>query len=82
MDLVGWDYDAYAYVIGELKKFFKEENLVHFGSVEYIPVSALEGQNINKPLTNPKASWWAGGTLFDALSKIFQLILNKRQFGK
>lgn len=69
MDLVDWEYESFAYVIGKLKNFFKEENLTNFGSIEYVPVSALAGDNINKAVENPKASWWAGGTLFDKLSK-------------
>lgn len=68
MDVVDWDYESFAYVIGELKKFFKDENLNSFGHIEYIPISAISGENIDKPVENPKANWWAGGCLFDHLS--------------
>lgn len=56
MDLVSYAENAYSAIIDEYKKFADGLNLRH---VEYIPVSALEGENI---ITRSEKLFWYDGT--------------------
>ena len=74
MDLADWKYESFEYVRKKVLNFFSAENLNNFGEVEFVPVSALTGENISERVKNPKASWWSGGCLFDSLSKLIVFV--------
>lgn len=84
MDLVNWNQHDFNYVVERLKAFFAEEKLDGLGEVTFIPVSAITGENINKPI-GKKASWYTGGTLVDKMSKLeskkkHSLLVQERRF--
>lgn len=56
-------------IVSELSMFFERENLSNFGEIQYIPVSALHGDNVVKPV-GAKAEWWCGGTLLDLIGSL------------
>ncbi len=65
MDLVNFAEEAYHQIIQEYKEFAKGLNLQH---VDFIPVSALEGENIIHP--SSKMPWFKGQPLLDYLETI------------
>jgi sulfate adenylyltransferase subunit 1 len=65
MDLVGYSENAYTQIIDEYKKFAEG---LHLLNVDYIPVSALEGENIIDP--SEKMTWYHGSPLLPYLENI------------
>lgn len=65
MDLVGYSEETYNQVVEEYKIFAKKLNLNH---VSYIPVSALEGENIINP--SEKLPWYEGESLLSYLENV------------
>lgn len=68
MDAVDWKEEDYNYVKNSMAKFFAEDGLDNLGSITYIPVSAVTGENLVKPIGN-KAPWWKGQPLVEYMSK-------------
>lgn len=68
MDMVEWREEDFAYVKDKMSKFFVEDGLDNLGDVTFVPVSAVTGENILKPIGN-KAPWWKGQPLVDYMSK-------------
>jgi translation elongation factor EF-1alpha len=69
MDQVNWSQEAFDYVKNTLTHFFQVEALTNLGDIKFVPVSAISGENIVKPIGDT-AKWWKGGPLVDLLSKI------------
>jgi translation elongation factor EF-1alpha len=67
MDQVEWDEQSFMYVKNQLTHFIQSESLSNLGEVTFVPVSALTGQNIVKPVGDA-AKWWKEGPLVDKLS--------------
>lgn len=65
MDLVSYAENAFLEIIDEFKKFADGLNLQH---VEYIPVSALEGENIVN--RSEKLPWYEGTSLLTYLENV------------
>jgi sulfate adenylyltransferase subunit 1 len=65
MDLVGYSENTFVALVNEYKKFASGLNL---NNIEYIPVSALEGENIINP--SEKLSWFQGLPLLTYLENI------------
>jgi len=65
MDLVSYAENAYSDIMDEYKKFAEGLNLRH---VEYIPVSALEGENIVN--RSEKLPWYKGTSLLTYLENV------------
>lgn len=65
MDLVSYAENAYSDIVDEYKKFAESLNLRH---VEYIPVSALEGENIVN--RSEKLPWYKGTSLLTYLENV------------
>lgn len=65
MDLVSYAENAYSDIVDEYKKFVEGLNLRH---VEYIPVSALEGENIVN--RSEKLPWYEGTSLLTYLENV------------
>jgi len=65
MDLVSYAENAYSDIVDEYKKFAEGLNLRH---VEYIPVSALEGENIVN--RSEKLPWYKGTSLLTFLENV------------
>ena len=75
MDLVGYDQKIFE----DLKREF-EENVasnLDFDCVNYIPISALEGDNILKPSKNMK--WYKGPQLMKMLEEV-QILKTEKSF--
>jgi translation elongation factor EF-1alpha len=68
MDQVDWSEEAFNYVKKQLTNFFQTDLLTNLGEIIFVPVSALSGENIVKPIGN-RAEWWKGGPLVDILSR-------------
>lgn len=67
MDLVNWQKSVYEYVSQQLVIFLVSPQCGFSASkVRCVPVSAVNGDNIYKPL---KESWYNGPTLWEALDK-------------
>ena len=62
MDLVGFDEDTYDAICIELGRFVER---LGFGGVVFIPVSALEGDNVVS--RSQRAQWYQGPTLLEHL---------------
>ncbi len=62
MDLVNFDHDIYQKICTDLHAMMAA---LGFESVQYVPVSALAGDNV--VTTSPRVSWYRGFSLLDAL---------------
>ncbi len=67
MDTVDYKEDAYNSLKEELIKFLKTAGF-KTDEIPFIPVSALEGENVTKKLG--KMDWWKGPTLLEALDAL------------
>ncbi len=65
MDLVGYDEDIYNKIINEYKELIKNFS---FLSTNYIPLSALKGDNVFSTFENTK--WYKGPSLIESLENI------------
>lgn len=65
MDLIHYDEDRFHEIEKEIKKMAIEHE---FATLKILPVSATEGDNINKPSTN--MAWYHGETLLNYLETI------------
>lgn len=74
MDLVGYGENAFLELIHEYKNFASGLNLIN---IEYIPVSALEGENIIAP--SEKLSWFKGLPLMTYLENIETQNINNNE---
>jgi small GTP-binding protein len=65
MDLVGYRQEVFQDIKGRVSKL-----LASFGysGIEFIPASAMEGDNIYKP--SPRMKWYEGPTLIQVLDKV------------
>ncbi len=74
MDLVGYAENSYTEIINEYKKFAQGLNL---RNVDFIPVSALEGENM---ITHSdKLAWYEGFPLLPYLENIETINLDKQE---
>lgn len=64
MDLVGYEEERYQQIVRELREFVP-------GGAEFIPISALAGDNVVQPSTH--MPWYHGGTVVEYLQ---QLVVN------
>ncbi len=65
MDMVAYSADVYAKILIEYKRIADQLGIK---DVTFIPISALDGDNIVVPSVN--MSWYEGGTLLDLLEKV------------
>jgi len=65
MDLVGWDQGVYD---GVLKSYTEFSSELGFTQVQFIPVSALHGDNVVARSSN--SPWYSGPTLLDFLERV------------
>ncbi len=65
MDLIGWEEDAYSKIVRDINDFLKE---MEFEEVVFIPVSALNGDNVVKASTH--VSWYKGLPLLQVLENV------------
>lgn len=68
MDAVNWEESDFEYVVKKMSDFFKSEGLNNLGDITFVPVSALTGENIIKPIGNV-APWWKGSSLIEYMSR-------------
>ncbi|MGA1862076.1 sulfate adenylyltransferase subunit CysN [Deferribacter thermophilus] len=73
MDLVGYSKDIYEKIVRDYKKMFEcLKYLLPFktfeSDIEFIPISALKGDNVVKPSKN--MPWYKGKTLLDYLDTV------------
>lgn len=67
MDLVGWSQEVFDKIVSDYKAMCKKFEL-HLGKVEFIPMSALTGDNVvNKSENMP---WYKGKALLDFLETV------------
>jgi len=65
MDLVQYDEEVYTAICNEFKKFASGLESV---AIDYIPISALQGDNVVH--TTEGMAWYEGATLLDYLEKV------------
>ena len=69
MDTVGWEQDRYDEVVRKLGLFMKQAGYKE-ADTSFIPVSGLSGENLAKPISEPKLSeWYKGSTLVEQIGK-------------
>ena len=69
MDTVGWEQSRYDEVVRKLGLFMKQAGYKD-ADTSYIPVSGLSGENLVKPISEPKLSqWYKGSTLVEQIGK-------------
>lgn len=68
MDVVQWKVESYNYVLNKLNNFFREEKLTGLGEITFIPISAITGDNMKKPI-GKTADWYKGPALVDLFSR-------------
>jgi translation elongation factor EF-1alpha len=69
MDAVNWEESAFQYAVTKITEFFQFEGLDNLGEVKFVPISALTGENIVKPV-GKVAPWWKEGPLVELMSRI------------
>jgi elongation factor 1-alpha len=67
MDTVNYSEEEYKKVKEELEKFLKTAGF-KTDEIKFIPISALEGENVTKKLG--KMPWWNGPTVLEALNEL------------
>jgi translation elongation factor EF-1alpha len=67
MDTVEWREQDFKFVKESVSNYITEENLSNLGSQMYIPIAAVTGENLSKPV-GAKAKWWTGGSMVDKFS--------------
>lgn len=65
MDLVGYSEDVFRSIEKDLKEILEKAS---YNSIEVIPVSALEGDNVTK--TSNKMKWYEGSPLLEYLESV------------
>ncbi len=65
MDLLGWNANAYSAIEQEYRTFAQE---LGFASIQFIPVSALHGDNLLEASAN--SPWYGGPALADLLENV------------
>lgn len=65
MDKVDYSEERYNKIIKDIKEVFVK---LHLQSLQYIPVSALDGDNVCNPSQN--ISWYQGKTLLDMMDEL------------
>jgi len=66
MDLVGWSEDCYRNIRAEIEGFLPKLDM--FKDVKFIPISALEGDNVVTPSRH--SPWYEGTTLLGHLESV------------
>ena len=66
MDLLDYSEEKYGQICRDYKKFSKKLDVPH---VEFIPISALEGDNVVHPSKNMK--WFQGSTVMNFLDQVY-----------
>ena len=71
MDTVGWEQTRYDEVVRKLGQFMKQAGFKD-SDTSYIPVSGLSGENLTKPISEPKLrEWYKGSTLVEQIGKYY-----------
>lgn len=65
MDLIGWDEDIYLKIVREMEGFLTK---ISFKKIDFIPVSALNGDNVVHRSTSVK--WYKGKPLLKVLENV------------
>jgi bifunctional enzyme CysN/CysC len=65
MDLVGYSQQVYDKIVADYRELAKRLN---FGNIVFVPVSALEGDNVTKP--SSAMPWYRGTTLIGHLETV------------
>jgi len=65
MDLVGYSRQVYDKIVADYRELAKRLN---FGNIVFVPVSALEGDNVTKP--SSAMAWYRGTTLIGHLETV------------
>ena len=69
MDTVHWQESRYDEVVRKLGQFMKQAGFKE-ADTSFIPVSGLSGENLAKPISEPKLSeWYKGSTLVEQIGK-------------
>lgn len=69
MDTVGWNPDRYDEIVRKLGQFLKQAGFKE-ADTSFIPVSGLGGENLAKPIKEPKlAEWYRGNNLMEQIDK-------------
>ncbi|XP_052775544.1 HBS1-like protein isoform X1 [Mya arenaria] len=69
MDTVGWDPARYDDIVRKLGLFLKQAGFRE-GDTNFVPVSGLGGENLAKPIKEPKlAAWYKGLNLLEQIDK-------------
>ncbi|XP_045158816.2 HBS1-like protein isoform X2 [Mercenaria mercenaria] len=69
MDTVGWDPARYDDVVRKLGQFLKQAGFKE-ADTSFIPVSGLGGENLARPVKEPKlAAWYKGSNLMEQIDK-------------
>ena len=74
MDTVGWEQNRYDEVVRKLGLFMKQAGYKE-ADTSFIPVSGLSGENLAKPISEPKLSeWYKGSTLVEQIGKSWVIL--------
>lgn len=89
MDVVGWDKENYEYIVNRTNEWMDTQNFKNIESRQFIPISALSGQNITESPHKkaPASNWYIGPSLvqvfdnleskcLDDLRKPFRLLIS------
>jgi elongation factor 1 alpha-like protein len=69
MDTVGWKQSRFEEISGQLTAFLTTASFSP-KSITFIPCAGLSGDNVTKRVEDPRASWYTGKFLLDALESI------------
>jgi len=69
MDTVGWKQGRFEEISGQLTAFLTSASF-SAKSVTFVPCAGLSGDNVTKHVEDPRAAWYTGKTLVEALESV------------
>ena len=68
LDMVDWSETRYKEIHHKIGHFLKQAGFKE-SDVTFVPCSGLVGENLTKPPTDPKLSWFKGTSLMDSIGE-------------
>ena len=70
LELLNWQKERYDEIVKILDNYLVDELGFDRNNIKFIPLSGLNGDNLNKPISDKNAKWYKGPTLVELIDRL------------